>query len=61
MYYQLCLTSSGFNTLYISLGPDVTSQQTAYRALFRSQMDDAVIADIRLALAQSQPQSNVET
>ena len=27
----------------------------AYRALFRSELDDAALADIRLALAQGQP------
>lgn len=41
--------------LYTSLGLDIGSQQSAYRALFHSQMDDAAIVDIRLALAQSQP------
>ena len=28
---------------------------SAYRALFRSELDDAAVAEIRLALAQSQP------
>jgi len=29
-----------------------------YRELFRSELDDAALADIRLALAQSQPLGN---
>jgi len=41
--------------LYTSLGLDAPDRQAAYRALFRSQMDDDAVADIRLALSQSQP------
>jgi putative transposase len=41
--------------LYLALGPDAPTRQTAYRALFRSQLDDDAIADIRLTLNQSQP------
>jgi len=41
--------------LYDSLGREAGERLTAYRALFRSALDDAAIGDIRLALAQSQP------
>jgi putative transposase len=41
--------------LYTALGADELSRQAAYRALFRSQMDEEAIADIRLALTQGQP------
>jgi putative transposase len=30
-------------------------QQTAYRALFRSELDEKALGDIRLALSQGQP------
>lgn len=43
------------HTLYRSLGLDGESRRTAYRALFRSQLDDEAIGEIRLALAQGQP------
>lgn len=46
------------HSLYTSLGSNTITQQSAYRALFRSQMDDTAIADIRLALAQNQPLGN---
>ena len=41
--------------LYRSLGLDDESRRNVYRALFRSQLDDEVIDDIRLAIAQGQP------
>ena len=41
--------------LYQSLGHDVEAQRASYRALFRAELDDEAIGDIRLALAQSQP------
>lgn len=41
--------------LYTALGADGPGRQAAYRALFRSQLDDEAIAEIRLALSQGQP------
>jgi putative transposase len=41
--------------LYTALGTDGANRQTVYRALFRSELDDEAIADIRLALSQGQP------
>ena len=41
--------------LYLELGKDDGVRQEAYRALFRSELDDAALSDIRLALAQGQP------
>lgn len=41
--------------LYLALGEDATHRQTAYRGLFRSELDTEALADIRLALAQGQP------
>ena len=35
-----------------------TARLTAYRALFRHELDDVAIADIRLALNQGQPFGN---
>ncbi|MDP2804818.1 MAG: transposase, partial [Gallionellaceae bacterium] len=43
------------HSLYLSLGKDDAIRQTEYRGLFRSQLDDEALADIRLALAQGQP------
>ena len=44
--------------LYQSLGANSEERQSAYRALFRAQLDDEAISDIRLALNQSQPLGN---
>jgi putative transposase len=44
--------------LYLTLGQEPTARQAAYRALFRSQLDDEAIDDIRLALNQGQPLGN---
>jgi putative transposase len=44
--------------LYLALGRDEACRQTAYRALFRSQLDAEALADIRLAIAQGQPLGN---
>lgn len=44
--------------LYRALGRDDRERLTAYRALFRAQLDRPVIDDIRLALNQSQPVGN---
>ncbi|MFH1818699.1 MAG: transposase [Pseudomonadota bacterium] len=41
--------------LYLALDPDTEERQTVYRALFRSELDDEAITDIRHALAQGQP------
>jgi putative transposase len=44
--------------LYLELGKDDATRQSAYRVLFRYQLDDQAIDDIRLALAQCQPLGN---
>ena len=44
--------------LYLGLGASEKSRQTAYRALFRSELEAPAIDDIRLALNQSQPLGN---
>ncbi len=44
--------------LYATLGPDDASRQTAYRALFDQVLPDKTIADIRVALNQTQPLGN---
>ena len=41
--------------LYQSLGHNAEERRASYRALFRSELDDDAIDDIRLALAQNQP------
>lgn len=41
--------------LYQSLGCDAEERRANYRVLFRSELDDEAIGDIRLALAQNQP------
>ena len=41
--------------VYLGIDRDEADRQTAYRALFRSQLDDEALADIRLALSQGQP------
>lgn len=44
--------------LYTAIAADDASRRENYRALFRSQIDTTAIADIRLALGQSQPLGN---
>lgn len=44
--------------LYQALGTTADERQNAYRALFRAQLDNEAINDIRLALNQSQPLGN---
>ncbi|MFM7459619.1 MAG: hypothetical protein ACKO15_02095 [Burkholderiales bacterium] len=44
--------------MYFALGGNDRERQTAYRALFRVQLDRAAVDDIRLALNQSQPLGN---
>lgn len=46
------------HVLYQAMGQTDKSRQTAYRALFRAQLDGAAIDDIRLALNQNQPLGN---
>ena len=41
--------------MYQGLGLEAEERRKSYRALFRSELDDEAIGDIRLALAQSQP------
>lgn len=41
--------------LYLALASGAEGRQATYRALFRSELDDEAIADIRLALAQGLP------
>jgi putative transposase len=41
--------------LYNALGPDETARQKHYRALFKTQLDKEPLADIRMAIQQSQP------
>jgi putative transposase len=43
------------HTMYLALGMDEPQRLAEYRGLFRSELDDAAMADIRLALAQGQP------
>ncbi len=43
------------HSLYLSLDRDKAARLAEYRGLFRSELDDAALADIRLALAQGQP------
>ena len=40
---------------YVALAADAAQRQAAYRALFRTHLSDAALADIRLALNQSLP------
>ena len=44
--------------LYASIALTDKTRQTAYRALFRTALDDDAIDDIRLALNQNQPLGN---
>jgi putative transposase len=41
--------------LYLALDKDEASRLAGYRGLFRSELDEAALDDIRLALAQGQP------
>jgi putative transposase len=41
--------------VYLSLGTEETARQSNYRAMFRPELDDDAIGDIRLALNQGQP------
>ena len=44
--------------LYLALGRTGAARLVAYRALFRAQLDESAIDDIRLALNQNQPLGN---
>ena len=44
--------------LYLALDTDAKRRQAAYRALFRSELDEEAVSDIRLALNQNQPLGN---
>lgn len=46
------------HSVYLALGQDIESRQAAYRSLFRHQLDEEAISDIRLALNQNQPLGN---
>lgn len=46
------------HSLYLALGQGQAARQAAYRALFRSELDEEAIANIRLALQQGQPFGN---
>lgn len=46
------------HSLYTAMAANDASRRENYRALFRSQIDSPTIADIRLALSQSQPLGN---
>jgi putative transposase len=41
--------------VYLSIDRNEIDRQSAYRALFRSHLDEAALADLRLALSQGQP------
>lgn len=43
------------HSLYLALDEDVGRRQAAYRELFRSELDEDALTDIRLALSQGQP------
>jgi len=43
---------------YLALGRTDHDRQTLYRSLFRTELDEAALADIRLALSQGQPFGN---
>ena len=44
--------------LHLALGSTAEDRHSAYRAMFRTQLDNEAITDIRLALNQSQPLGN---
>jgi putative transposase len=46
------------HALYLSLGRTEEERQHAYRALFRTELDEEAISDIRLAMNQNQPIGN---
>jgi putative transposase len=44
--------------LYLALAPQAAQRQVAYRGMFRAQLDEPAIDDIRRALNQNQPLGN---
>ena len=44
-----------FFPFFLALDRNGTDRQAAYRALFRSELEEEALADIRLALSQGQP------
>jgi len=46
------------HTLYLGLDKDAQERQAVYRALFRPELEQEALADIRLALNQGQPLGN---
>ena len=46
------------HALYLELGASLDARQTAYRELFRTELDEAALAELRLAIQQSQPIGN---
>ena len=45
----------GPHPVYLGLGEDERTRQAAYRALFRAELDQEAVSDVRLALNQNQP------
>lgn len=43
------------HSVFLAIDRDAATRQAAYRAMFRSGLDDEALADIRLALSQGQP------
>ena len=43
------------HSLYLELGDSPESRQASYRELFRTGLDEAALAELRLAIQQSQP------
>mgnify|MGYP001806556246 CR=1 FL=1 len=46
------------HALYLELGASPDSRQAAYRELFRTDLDEVALAELRLAIQQSQPIGN---
>ncbi len=46
------------HAVYLQLGQEATARREAYRALFRPELQDEAIGDVRLALNQGQPLGN---
>jgi putative transposase len=44
--------------LYLGLGDTAVGRQASYRSLFRSELDQAAVSDVRLALAHNRPLGN---
>lgn len=46
------------HSLYLALGSEAKTRQATYRALFRTELDEEAISDLRLAINQNQPLGN---